>query len=145
VVFLVHGHDHGTRETVARFLEKAGSPEVVILDEQPDEGRTLLEKLEDHAHATKYAVVLLTSDDIGRAKDVDREQPRARQNVVFELGWFCGELGRKRVAVLCAPGVERPSDLQGLVYIPLEGDWERRLVRELVKAGFDYSLDKLHA
>jgi len=140
VVFLVHGHDHGTRETVARFLEKAGSAQIVILDEQADEGQTLLEKLEKHASDSKYAVVLLTGDDVGGVKGETHQSPRARQNVVCELGWFCGQLGRKNVAVLCAADVERPSDLAGLVYLGLDQDWQRKLVRNLNAAGFDHSL-----
>jgi predicted nucleotide-binding protein len=139
VVFLVHGHDTGMRETVARFLEKNGPDDVdvVILEEQADKGRTVLEKLEDHAAASKYAVVLATPDDVGRAKDGE-EQPRARQNVIFEFGWFCGLLGREHVAVLHDPGVELPSDLNGLVYIPLDNEWQNRLVRELKASGLNY-------
>jgi predicted nucleotide-binding protein len=137
VIFLVHGRDHGTRETVARFLEKAGSYDVVILDEQADEGNTLVEKFEEHAKAARYAVVLLTGDDVGGVQGSSDQQSRARQNVVFELGWFFGQLGRKRVSVLCADGVERPSDIAGLVYIPLDHEWKVRLVRNLNAAGVE--------
>jgi predicted nucleotide-binding protein len=143
VVFLVHGRDHGTRETVARFLEKAGPHEVIILDEQADSGQTLLEKLEKHISDNKYAVVLLTGDDVGGVKGESDQRPRARQNVVFELGWFYGQLGRKNVAVLCKPNVEQPSDIQGLVYIALDSEWRRRLVRELNAAGFDYDFGRV--
>jgi predicted nucleotide-binding protein len=140
VVFLVHGHDIGTRETVARFLEREGPDDVdvVILEEQANKGRTVLEKLEDHAASAKYAIVLLTADDVGRAKDSEELKPRARQNVVFEFGWFCGLIKRKNVAVLHDPKVELPSDLAGLVYIPLTGDWQRKLTDELKSSGLDY-------
>jgi len=143
VIFIVHGHDHGTRETVARFLEKAGPDyEVVILDEQASKGRTLIEKFEQHGSASSYAVVLLTPDDVGGPKPGSETNPRARQNVVFELGFFVGKLGRDKVAVLIEDGVEKPSDIQGLVYISLT-DWKRALVRELKAAGLDYSLDRV--
>jgi predicted nucleotide-binding protein len=117
VIFLVHGRNKGIREEVARFLEKAGPDhEVVILDEQASRGKTLIEKLEAHAGAAKYAVVLLTGDDVGAPKDEQSKQhPRARQNVVFELGFFFGKLGREHVTVLFEADVEKPSDVEGLV------------------------------
>jgi Predicted nucleotide-binding protein containing TIR-like domain len=143
VIFLVHGRDHGKRDTVARFLQNAGpGDKPIILDELANRGRTLVEKLEQHGDDSKYAVVLLTGDDEGGLTGTPA-QPRARQNVILELGWFCGLIGRERVAVLHEPGVELPSDIDGLAYIPLTGDWEKRLVRELRDAGFDYSLDRL--
>jgi predicted nucleotide-binding protein len=139
VVFIVHGHDTGFRETVARWLEKEGSDhlEVVILDEQPDKGRTVLEKLEDHAAGSAYAVVLFTGDDVGAVKDSTAVKPRARQNVVFEFGWFCGLIGRENVGVIYQPDVELPSDLSGLVYIP-QSEWEIKLRRELKASGLQF-------
>jgi predicted nucleotide-binding protein len=147
VVFLVHGHDEGTREKVARFLERAGPEgiEVVILQEQANKGRTVLEKLEDHAAGSTFAVVLITGDDIGGVRGSDKpHRPRARQNVIFEFGWFCGLIQRGRVAALHEPGVELPSDLDGLVYIPLDDRWQEQLARELTASGLDCSIDKLH-
>jgi hypothetical protein len=143
VIFLVHGRDHGVRETVARFLEKAGSYEVVILDEQAGKGRTLVEKFKQHASAANYAVVLLTADDIGGPADtteISHLQKRARQNVVFELGFFWGKIGRNRVAVLLDGGVEKPSDIDGLNYIPIDeaGGWKGKLVKELVAGELDF-------
>lgn len=117
VIFLVHGRDTGRREEVARFLEKAGEHDVIILDERANRGRTLVEKLEEHAQDAKYAVVLLTGEDVGGLKGSKSRKPRARQNVVFELGWFCGQIGRENVAVLYEPDVELPSDIDGLAYI----------------------------
>jgi hypothetical protein len=143
VIFLVHGRDHGVRETVARFLEKAGGYDVVILDEQAGKGRTLVEKFEQHASAANYAVVLLTADDIGGpadTKEISGLQKRARQNVVFELGFFWGKIGRDRVAVLLDTGVEKPSDIDGLNYISIDeaGGWKGKLVKELVAADLDF-------
>jgi predicted nucleotide-binding protein len=146
VVFLVHGRNIGKREEVARFLEKSGTHRVVILDEQASRGRTLIEKFEEHASESKYAVVLLTGDDVGGLRGADGEQkPRARQNVVFEYGFFVGQLGRARATVLYEPGVELPSDIEGLVYIELDegGSWQYKLLKELRDAGLDFDMHKL--
>jgi predicted nucleotide-binding protein len=146
VIFLVHGHDHDTRDKVRSFLDRASAHqyEIVILDEQASKGDTVVEKLETHASASQYAVVLLTGDDEGGPRGKPEQfQPRARQNVVLELGWFQGRLGRKKVAVLLDDHVEQPSDIAGLVYISLTGEWERLLARELKAAGFDVTLDRV--
>ena len=141
-VFLVHGHDETARERVARFLEKVGL-EVVILHEQPNAGKTLIEKLEDNTDVG-YAVVLLTADDEGRARGEEVFRPRARQNVVFEAGYLMGHLGRDRVTLLHSPDVELPSDMHGLVYIRMdkEGAWEATLFRELEKAKMRVSRER---
>jgi predicted nucleotide-binding protein len=134
-VFLVHGHDHGAKEAVARFLGRLEF-EPVILHEQANQGRTLIEKFEDFADV-EFAVVILTPDDIGRAATETAEHHRARQNVILELGFFLGKFGRRKVCALQQRGVEPPSDLAGIVYIPFEGeDWKGQLVRELRAAGF---------
>ncbi|MFT4164016.1 MAG: nucleotide-binding protein [Microlunatus sp.] len=138
-VFIVHGHDDSKKHESARFLRALTGHEPVILHEQPNRGQVLIEKFEQSAAGTGYAVVLLTGDDIGRAKAApsDAETPRGRQNVVFEMGFFLGAFGRQRVAVLQEPGVEQPSDVQGLVYIQLDRDgaWEARLATEIEAAG----------
>jgi len=141
-VFLVHGHDEAARERVARFLEKAGL-EVVILHEQPNAGKTLIEKLEDNT-GVGYAVVLLTADDEGRARGDEALRPRARQNVVFEAGYLMGRLGRDRVALLYEPEVELPSDIKGVVYIEADphGAWKEKLFKELRAAGLRVSENK---
>lgn len=93
-IFIVHGHDEGARQTVARFIERIGF-KAIILSEQANQGRTVIEKIEAHGDVG-FAVVLLTPDDIG-GKDADSLRPRARQNVLLELGYFIGLLGRKHV------------------------------------------------
>ncbi len=135
------GRDMAARVEVARFLEKAGSHKVVVLDEQANQGRTLIEKFEAHASQANYAVILLTGDDVGGTKAPEGPvRPRARQNVVFELGFFFGSVGRERVAVLYEPDVEKPSDIGGLVYIALDptGAWKGSIVKELRAAGLDF-------
>jgi Predicted nucleotide-binding protein containing TIR-like domain len=109
-IFVVHGHDTGTKEMVARFLGKLGL-KPIILHEQADMGRTLIEKFEHHSAEASCAVVLLTPDDTCSAKDTAKEEQRARQNVVLELGFFVGKLGRNRTFALTIPGVVLPSDL----------------------------------
>lgn len=135
-IFVVHGHAAAVRHEVVRVLERSTGREVVVLHEQPNQGRTILEKFEHHAVDAAYSVVLLTGDDQGGLA-ADSPRPRGRQNVVFELGFFFGKLGRQRVAVLVEPDVERPSDIDGLVYIPLDtaGTWKYTLVRELMSSG----------
>lgn len=143
-IFVVHGHDHGLLHQTVRVLERATSRNVVILHEQANAGRTLLEKFEMHASTAAFAVVLLTPDDTGGAHG-QQQYARARQNVIFELGFFFGRLGRDRVAVLLAPGVDQPSDIAGLVYIPVDegGPWKYTLARELTASGIAVALDRI--
>jgi predicted nucleotide-binding protein len=141
---VVHGHEHGLLHEVVRVLERATSREVIVLHEQANAGRTILEKFEAHAATASYAVVLLTGDDVGGAVG-GPTAPRGRQNVIFELGFFFGRLGRDRVAVLLASGVEQPSDIAGLVYIPVDpnGAWKYRLARELGAARIHVAHDRI--
>lgn len=141
-VFVVHGHDEGAREAVARFLDKIGF-EPIILHEQANQGRTVIEKIEAHAEVG-FAVVLLTPDDEGCVKGGESE-PRARQNVLLELGYFLGRLGRNRVCALKRGQVEIPSDFAGVVWENMDasGGWKQALGRELEAAGFDMDWNKI--
>jgi predicted nucleotide-binding protein len=137
-VFLVHGHAEEPKQTVAAFLRSLGL-EVVILHEQANQGRTIIEKFEEYS-AVGYAVVLLTPDDVGASADQpEKGQRRARQNVIWELGFFSAKLGRKGVCALYVAGVELPSDYQGVLYVPYEegGAWRSKLVTELSAAGIE--------
>jgi predicted nucleotide-binding protein len=142
-VFIVHGHDEAKKHEVARFLAACTGNEPVILHEQSNNGRTVIEKFEDYAADTGFAVVLATADDVGRAVAAEDLNPRPRQNVVLELGFFFGALGRDRVAMLYDESVERPSDIAGLVTIPLDaaGAWKMLLARELngAQIGVDWA------
>ena len=137
-VFIVHGRAEGLREAVARFVERLGL-RPIILHEQASEGRTIIEKIERHS-GVGYGVVLLTGDDRGGLAGADPAsyQPRARQNVVLELGYFLGKLGRRHVCVLHEPGVEIPSDYDGVVYVPLDpgGAWRVLLAKEMKATAF---------
>lgn len=146
-VFIVHGHDEAIKQSVARFLERLDL-KVVILHEQPDKGKTLIEKLEASSLEIDiaYAVVILTPDDVGAVtSEKDKLQPRARQNVVFELGYLIAKLGRQRVRALYTEGVELPSDYQGVLYTQLDkpGAWRLKLAREIKAAGITVDLNKI--
>jgi predicted nucleotide-binding protein len=135
-VFVVHGHDTEAKETAARFLGNL-QLEPIILHEQPSSGRTLIEKFEVYSGDIAFAVVLLTPDDVGcSASNPDDLQKRARQNVILELGYFMGRLGRARVCALYKGGLELPSDYQGVLYIEMDagGAWKPKLAQELVDA-----------
>lgn len=142
-VFVVHGHDEAARESVARFLSQIGF-DPVILHERPNKGRTLITKFREEAAEIGFAVVLMTPDDHG-AKAGESTKPRARQNVVFELGFFIGAFGLERVAALVKGDLERPSDFDGVVYIDLDaaGGWKRKLGKELEAAGFEIDWNKV--
>lgn len=142
-VFIVHGHDAEPREAVARFLERMDLTPI-ILHEQASQGMTIPEKLIAHGDVG-FAVVLLTPDDFGRAKTADADHPRARQNVILELGYFVGRLGRDKVCALLKDGIEMPSDYVGTVYInwDLANAWKFELAKELRAAGYDIDLNKI--
>lgn len=142
-VFVVHGHDDAALQGLARFLEKLGL-EAIILKEQPDQGRTIIEKFEDSAVDVGFAVVLLTPDDLGGSVKADSPGARARQNVIFELGYFAGKLGRGHVCLLRKGHVEIPSDLYGVIYTdmdPADG-WKAKLVGELKAAKLDFDANR---
>jgi predicted nucleotide-binding protein len=134
-VFLVHGQDESAKQTTARFLERVGAVPI-ILHEQASRGGTIMEKLEQHSDVG-FAVVLLTPDDVGRSKVDTTLRDRARQNVILELGFFVGSLGRKHVCALHKGEIELPSDFVGVVFVQMDerGAWKIELARELSSAG----------
>ncbi len=144
-IFIVHGHDEEIKQATARLLEKLGF-DAVILHEQPDKNRTLIEKFTEYADVG-FAVVLLTPDDMGYATSSSLQTPkhRARQNVVLELGYFLGKLGRDRVFVLYreVPDFEMPSDYTGVLYTPYDtaGAWKYKLAKELKQSGYDVDFE----
>ncbi len=135
-VFVVHGHDNEAKEGTARLLEKIGL-HAIILHEQPNSGRAIIEKFENYSGDIAFAVILLTPDDVGGlATEPKKLKARARQNVIMELGYFMGRLGRSRVCALYKGGVELPSDYQGVLYIEIDsaGAWKTKLAQEFVQA-----------
>lgn len=142
-VFIVHGHNEAIKQTVARILEKQNL-KPVILNEQTDNGLTIIEKLEKYSDVS-FAIVLLTYDDFGNVKNIEEKKKRARQNVIMELGYFFAKLGRKNVLALYEKEVELPSDFSGILYTQLDdGDnWKYKMGKELKAAGFDFDLNHL--
>ncbi|ONN93934.1 TIR domain-containing protein [Burkholderia cenocepacia] len=145
-VFIVHGHDQAAKFEVQALLAKLGL-EGVILDEQAGRGATIIEKFEREAGTAAFAVVLLTPDDKGgvSAAAVDDLKPRARQNVILELGYFAAKLGRGRVCALRRGNVEIPSDFSGVQYLDYDagGAWKASLAKEMRAAGLPVDLNHL--
>jgi predicted nucleotide-binding protein len=147
-VFVVYGHDLGARAQLDAMLRR-WQLEPLILDQLPSGGQTIIEKLDQFRQEAHFAVVLVTPDDVGHDKDKPEEEAfRARQNVVLELGMMLAHLGRSRVAILMKSDVkmERPSDIQGLLYMPFKDDVEEAkvpLVKELAHQGIHVDMKQL--
>lgn len=143
-VFIVHGHDNEAKLDVARFIEKSGL-EAIVLHEQVNAGNTIIEKIEAH-NDVGFAVVLYTPCDVGAKNSQDTElSPRARQNVIFEHGYFIGHLGRKRVSAFVKGDIEKPGDIGGVVYTDLDqaGAWKVTLLKELKESGYKIDANSL--
>lgn len=146
-IFVVYGHDEIARTQLEALLRR-WDLEPIILDQQASGGQTIIEKLEEYGSDVGYAIVLATPDDEGKAKTETAYKSRVRQNVVLELGMFLAKLGRKRVAILLkeATDFEKPSDIQGLVYIPFQDRVEEvsiSLIRELARQGYKIDTTKI--
>ncbi|MPN24728.1 hypothetical protein SDC9_172130 [bioreactor metagenome] len=144
-VFVVHGHDEAILYSVSSFLQKIDM-EPIILKDQPNKGLSVIEKFENEAKNAGFCISIFSPDDVGRVDNKeDKLQKRARQNVIFELGYFTGLLGRDRTCVLYKDGVEIPSDYNGVIYIKFdsEGAWKTTLAREMRVAGMNMNIDKL--
>ena len=144
-VFIVHGHNELLKETVARFVEKLGL-NAIILHEQPNKGKTIIGKFEEYSDVA-FAIVLITADDVGGKKvegNIDLK-PRARQNVIFELGYFIGKISRNNVCALYEEGVEIPSDYHGVVFetIDTKGNWKFAVAKELKAAGLKVDMNNI--
>lgn len=136
-VFIVHGHNDKLKFEVARFVEKLGL-EAVILSEQANNGKTIIEKIEENTDVG-YGIVLYTPCDRGGTVETqyDDMKFRARQNVIFEHGYLIGKLGRNRVCALVDGDIEYPSDINGVVYIPYQGQWKHDIEQELKSIGYE--------
>lgn len=149
-VFVVHGHDGEMKQALARFITHLGFIPIV-LEEQPDLSQTIIEKFEKHSKSPGYAVVLFSPDDEGRSKNLNLDgslsdlKSRPRQNVVLELGFFIGKLGRDRVCVVRRGEMEQPSDFSGVLYTPFddEGGWKQKLARNMKSVGYQVNANAL--
>jgi predicted nucleotide-binding protein len=147
-VFIVHGHDLVMRNEVARFLSDQ-SLEPIILDEKPGRSKALIDKFETYAKTCGFAIILLSPDDWGGPNRCYKKQlkPRGRQNVILEMGWFMGRLGRENIVILYknTENIEFPSDEHGVHYVPFDnqGSWVNKLITELKAANYDVSRDRI--
>lgn len=147
-VFVVYGHDDDARTQLEAMLRR-WNIKPLILDQLPSEGQTIIEKLEKYTTTVDFCVVLATPDDEGYRKGKEDEKAyRARQNVVLELGMMLSLLGRDKVAILLKDQVkmERPSDIQGLIYIPFKDDVKEcalTLAKEMVAKGYNINISDL--
>jgi len=130
-VFIIHGHDNGLKTQIQLLLTRAGVNNIV-LHEQPDKGRTIIDKLVEESSNSNYAIALLSPDDM-----LFDGSKRARQNVILEIGYFIGRLGKERVRILKKGDIEIPSDLQGILYENFDssGAWKMKLCKELIAVG----------
>ena len=144
-VFILHGHNDALKTAAARLLTKL-QLEPVILHEQPNKGRTIIEKFLDYTDVA-FALVLLTADDRGglAGETPENYSLRARQNVILELGFFVGSLGRERVAAIYEHGVEIPSDYSGVLFIPHDtaGLWQYKAAKEMKAIGIKIDLNHI--
>jgi predicted nucleotide-binding protein len=146
-IFVVHGHDEEMKLAVARFLEKLDLTPI-ILHEQPDKGRTVIEKFLDYSDVG-FAIVLLSPDDMGypKEKNPNAATPRARQNVILELGFFLGKLARQQVLALHkqVPDFDMPTDYAGVLFKPFDahGAWRFELIKELKAFGYHVDANKV--
>jgi nucleic acid-binding protein len=143
-VFIVHGRDHNLLTQVENVLMKLGL-DPIVLQEQANNGKTIIEKIEECTDVG-FGIVLYTPCDEGRLKSEGGElKPRARQNVVLEHGYLMAKLGRERVCCLVSDDVEFPSDIQGVVYTSAKnvGQWKYKIAKELKAAGFSIDTSKL--
>jgi len=139
MVFIIHGHDNEIKVEVQLLLTRAGVNNIV-LHEQPDKGRTIIDKLVEESNVSNYAIALLSPDDI-----VKDGSARARQNVILEIGYFLGKLGKERVRILKKGEIEIPSDLSGVLYENYDplGAWKIKLCKELIAAGIYVDMESV--
>ncbi len=147
-VFVVYGHDMNARTQLEAMLRR-WDLEPLIIDQLVSSGNTIIEKLEEYTDKVDFGIVLATPDDIGYAKNnEDKKKYRVRQNVVLELGMLLAKVGRSKVAILLsqAEDMEKPSDIDGLIYIPFKDNVEESkvsLAKELQRNGYSLDISKL--
>lgn len=147
-VFVVYGHDNNARTQLEAMLRR-WDLEPLILDQLISSGQTIIEKLEEYTEQVNFGIVLATPDDMGYPKnDESKKQYRVRQNVVLELGMLLSGIGREKVAILLsqAENMEKPSDIDGLIYIPFKDNVEETklsLAKEMQNNGYVLDIAKL--
>ena len=144
-IFVVHGHDNEMKLAVARTLQTLDL-DPIILHEKPNRGRTIIEKITDYAHVS-FAIVILSPDDLTypQEKTPDEAKYSARHNVIFELGYFLGRLGRQNVIAIYRKkkDFEIPKDYHGVLWIEYKSGWDFELIKELQACNFEVDANKL--
>lgn len=135
-VFIVHGHDDLAKEQVARFISQVGLVPI-ILHEQASSSATIIEKIEKYADQVCFAIVIYSPCDQGSIAGASELSLRARQNVVFEHGYFIAKLSRKNVTAIVKGNIEKPNDISGVVYETFDdsGAWKFKLAKEMKASG----------
>jgi predicted nucleotide-binding protein len=136
-VFIVHGRSHKDRDDLAEIVRELGCQPKVLADE-PRNGGTIIEEFEELANTCVFAFVILTPDDVSADAMGDEDKHRARQNVIFEMGWFFARLGRSRTRLLYRDSIELPSDVTGVLYLKykeLVSEKKSAIRRSLVEGG----------
>ena len=147
-VFVVYGHDEVARTQLEAMLRR-WDLEPLILDQLESSGNTIIEKLEEYMPQADFGIVLATPDDVGFPKNKeDARRFRVRQNVVLEMGMLLSQLGRSKVAILLKniENMEKPSDINGLIYIPFTSDVKETtvdLAKEMNRNGYYIDISKL--
>lgn len=147
-VFVVYGHDLNARTQLEAMLRR-WDIEPLIIDQLASSGQTIIEKLEENTDKVQFGIVLATPDDIGYLKGKEEDKKyRVRQNVILELGMLLAKIGRPKVAILLsqAEEMEKPSDIEGLIYIPFKNNVEEgkiSLAKELQRNGYNIDITKL--
>lgn len=137
-IFIIHGHDDHLKKEVQLLLSRAEIDDIV-LHEQPDRGRTIIDKLIEETEGASYAIALLCPED-----EIDDGTKRARQNVILEIGYFLGKLGKSKVRLIKKGDVDIPSDLRGILYTEYDekGAWKTNILKEIQAVGIDINIDK---
>lgn len=131
--FIIHGHNDTIKNEVAKFVREELKKEAIILHEKANAGKTVIEKFEYNAKEVDFAIAIWSADDKGKGVKDKKYKSRARQNVIFETGFFFGQLGRHKVIVIMENGIDEPSDYRGVVYSSYNGNWKDDLKRETEK------------
>ncbi len=137
-IFIVHGRNLNMRDKVTSLIGRL-KLDYVILESEHNGGTTIIEKFLKYSNECEYAIILFSADDIGKLIDSNEDEKfRPRQNVILELGYFLGTVGRKNIIILHEIGkqIEKPSDFDGIVYEPFDdyGAWKNKLIKEMKKA-----------
>lgn len=145
-IFVVSGSDVEMKKAINEALTKLRLVPL-ILCEEPSQGRKIVERFDDYADVS-FAIVLLSPDDFVYSKNEPpgKRKLKSRQDVVFDLGFLLGKLGKDNVLVFFREyeGFEIP-DFEGIKLAAFDnrGSWKLSLIRELSKSGFQLDSDRI--